>query len=67
MAPLARVAILAVALEEVQTEVGLGAGGGVLAGAVRTAASVVVEADLERRQQTCRSEDSDLLPSPHSG
>lgn len=53
MAPLARGSKLAVIMEEAQTEVELGAGGGVPAGAVRPVAFVVVRADLEGKQQTC--------------
>lgn len=65
VAPLAGDSELAVPLDEVQTEVGLGAGGGVPAGAVRTVAFVVVRADLEGKQQT-RSEaaQSAISPSP---
>lgn len=47
MAPLALVSKLAVIMEEAQTKVELGAGGGELAGAVLLVASVVVKADLE--------------------
>lgn len=66
MVPLARGSILAVILEEVKTDMELGAGGGVHAGAVWTVAFVVVKADLEGRQQRRSSEHNVLLSASHS-
>lgn len=65
MAPLARGSKLAVIVEEAQTEVELGAGGGVPAGAVRPVAFVVVRADLEGKQQTCSEAAQSTMPPPH--
>lgn len=64
MAPLARGSKLAVIVEEAQTEVELGAGGGVPAGAVRPVAFVVVRADLEGKQQTCSEAAQSTMPPP---
>lgn len=64
MAPLARGSKLAVIVKEAQTEVELGAGGGVPAGAVRPVAFVVVRADLEGKQQTCSEAAQSTMPPP---
>lgn len=61
MAPLTCRPKLTVTLEEVQAEVKLAAGGGKLAGTVRTIAFVVMRADLQGKevvvllQQTCKT------------